>query len=82
MTKETIAKVRNKWGKLSKASLQTMVETDLCDLVRLVQQTYGISRNRAERECHDFQLTLRPVRNNNEFERVSILSGQRSYTNL
>lgn len=76
MKKETIARIRSKWSKLSKYSLQSMLESDLPDLVQMIQKTYGYSRVHAERECHDFQLTLRPTLNHGVLERVRLVNGQ------
>lgn len=60
MNKDMVTRVRSKWTKLSRTTLEKM-DGDMQGLVRMVQAAYGYSRNQAEREFHDFQLTLRPT---------------------
>jgi len=55
-----INRVQSKWGKLSKHNLQSM-KGDLDGLIGMIQRSYGYSKSYAEREYHDFQLSLRSV---------------------
>lgn len=59
MQNDMINRIQTKWGKFSKHQIENM-KGDLDELVGMIQNAYGCSRNRAEREYHDFQLTLRP----------------------
>lgn len=61
MNLDVIARVRSKWSKFDKLSLKDMMKIDLLDLVEMLRETYGFSRLQAERECHEFQLTLKPA---------------------
>lgn len=56
-----IYRIQSKWNKLSRFSLKNM-ESDASGIVSLIQSAYGYTRSQAEREYHDFQLTLRPAR--------------------
>jgi uncharacterized protein YjbJ (UPF0337 family) len=59
MSDSLINQIQTKWGKFSKRRLESM-KGDLGELVDMLQSAYGYTKNRAEREYHEFQLTLRP----------------------
>ena len=60
MKNDMINRIQSKWGKFTKHNLASM-EGDLDDLVGMLQRSYGYSKSHAEREYHDFQLSLRPI---------------------
>ena len=60
MKNDMINRIQSKWGKFTRHQLAAIQE-DLGALVGLIQSTYGFTKNQAEREYHDFQLSLRPV---------------------
>jgi uncharacterized protein YjbJ (UPF0337 family) len=60
MKSDMVNRIQTKWGKFSKPKLLVMKD-DLSELVGMIQRVYGYSKDRAEREFHDFQLSLRPV---------------------
>jgi len=53
-------KIESKWSKFSKAEIES-VRDNFEELVSILQKVYGQGRVQAERECHDFQLSLRPL---------------------
>jgi hypothetical protein len=59
MKNDVISKIQERWGKLSRATLLKM--DDMRELVTVIEGAYGYPRNRAEREYHEFHLTLRPA---------------------
>lgn len=61
MSQDMIDKIRRKWSKLNKYSVQALAGSDLLDLAAMLRETYGFSRLQAERECHEFQLNLIPL---------------------
>ena len=79
MTNETITKVRTKWIRLNRYTFQQMLKCDLLDLARMLRETYGYSRSQAERELHEFQLTLRPLLNHSINGRGSLILGERKF---
>ncbi len=62
MENTLVNKIQLKWTKLNRLALEK-VANDQYGLVKMIQEAYGYSRAHAEREYHDFQITLRPVRN-------------------
>lgn len=54
--------IKSKWSKFSKRQIEE-VQEDLSKLVSMIQETYGLTKSRAEMEYHDFQLSLKPVLN-------------------
>lgn len=50
--------IKSRWEKFSRSALTRMVEP--LELIEGLQEAYGYTRERAEREVHEFQLTLRP----------------------
>ena len=60
MSYDMIQKIQSKWEKLNRTQLQNMQGT-LDGVVDMLQSSYGYPRSRAEREFHDFQISLRPV---------------------
>jgi hypothetical protein len=55
--KETI---RLKWSKLSNTEIENL-KNNLDGLVTKLQINYGYARPRAEREYHEFRVSLRPL---------------------
>ena len=60
MKNDLINRMQMKWGKISRRKLE-QTQGDLDALVSVIQAAYGYTKKYAEREYHDFQLTLRPV---------------------
>ncbi len=57
---DMIDRIHSKWRKFSKRKIQSILG-DLDELVGMIQSVYGYPKDRAEREYHDFRLSLRPA---------------------
>lgn len=57
---EVRERIASKWGKFTKLEIDS-VRNNLDGLVEIIQNVYGYRRAHAERECHDFRISLRPV---------------------
>ena len=61
-------RIEAKWGKFSKAEIES-VRGNLDDLAVIIQRVYGYARGRAERECHEFQISLRQTLHSSGFRK-------------
>lgn len=55
--KDIVERIKSQWRKFSRTAITRMVEPS--ELIEGLQETYGFSRARAEREVHEFQLRFR-----------------------
>jgi len=53
-------KIQAKWGKFTSREIESL-RSDLDALVKQIQKSYGYERKRAEREYHDFMVSIRPM---------------------
>jgi len=60
MNSAIVEAVKTRWEKFSRTALIRMAEPS--ELIEGLQEAYGYSRARAEREVHEFQLSLRFVK--------------------
>ena len=57
---EIKSKIRSKWGKISNSDIEK-VKNNLDELSTKIQKAYGCAKAQAEREYHEFRLSLRPM---------------------
>lgn len=52
--------IHTRWSKFSKREIDSL-HGNLDDLAGKIQKVYGYARDHAERECHQFQISIRPL---------------------
>jgi uncharacterized protein YjbJ (UPF0337 family) len=53
-------KIETKWGKFSNSEIESL-QGNLDGIVGKIQKVYGYARDRAEREYHEFRVSLKTV---------------------
>ena len=52
--------IQSRWGKFTNREIESL-NGNLDELVTKIQKVYGFARGQAEREYHDFLVSLRPT---------------------
>jgi uncharacterized protein YjbJ (UPF0337 family) len=54
-------RIQAKWGKLSNSEIESLKD-NIDGLSKKLQKVYGYAKAQAEREYHEFRITLRPIK--------------------
>jgi uncharacterized protein YjbJ (UPF0337 family) len=57
---EIKGRIQSKWGKFTSREIESLNE-NLDELAGTIQKVYGYAKERAEWECHEFRISLRPL---------------------